>query len=476
MSGFSFKLTKTVEKKVLQDSKIRDDSTKDDKEERDIIKDVSGNKITGTIVKKKEEILVIPMIAKNKWKDRGLKTDDDEPPSKEPKVETMPAEKSEKDMSIMELAAKELVAESRKQMEDWSNADNGPEVDQVPLLLANAVPEGFETDENLDVSLRAEQSSLDDYESIPVDKYGLAMLRGMGWKPGEGIGGFKKQVIATIDPVVRPKGLGLGASRPKKQKDQEVKEGEEKLSLKRGAFVLIDSGNKAGLYGEIEGLDEENARLVIKLVLGGEKVSVSENIIKLVTKQEFKEWGKIVNKEKFKKYKADQDSKKGRELSPEQDVMVIDDKLPSRKKEKRRSSSRDSSPEVKRVKVEKRTWVRPDLRVRCIDKKYKGGKYFNEKLIVVDVVTNNSCDCRTEEGKMVQGLRTDKLETVIPRDIGGRVQIIEGKFKNEIAELLDKDKSKCRANVRLVISGKVLLKDYEDICSYTGTTEEYEMD
>jgi len=218
MSGFSFKLTKTVEKKVLQDSKIRDDSTKDDKEERDIIKDVSGNKITGTIVKKKEEILVIPMIAKNKWKDRGLKTDDDEPPSKEPKVQTMPAEKSEKDMSIMELAAKELVAESRKQMEDWSNADNGPEVDQVPLLLANAVPEGFETDENLDVSLRAEQSSLDDYESIPVDKYGLAMLRGMGWKPGEGIGGFKKQVIATIDPVVRPKGLGLGASRPKSRR------------------------------------------------------------------------------------------------------------------------------------------------------------------------------------------------------------------------------------------------------------------
>ena len=91
-------------------------------------------------------------------------------------------------------------------IQDWSNADNGPEVDQVPLLLgrktnysthkikdknmknnlfclsttlfvfnniyflANAVPEGFETDENLDVSLRAEQSSLDDYESIPVDK------------------------------------------------------------------------------------------------------------------------------------------------------------------------------------------------------------------------------------------------------------------------------------------------------------------
>ena len=33
--------------------------------------------------------------------------------------------------------------------------------------------QGFETDENLDVSLRAEQSSLDDYESIPVEKVSL---------------------------------------------------------------------------------------------------------------------------------------------------------------------------------------------------------------------------------------------------------------------------------------------------------------
>ena len=46
----------------------------------------------------------------------------------------------------------------------------------------------------------------------------MAMLRGMGWKADEGIGGFKKQVIKTIDPVVRPKGLGLGATKPKDNK------------------------------------------------------------------------------------------------------------------------------------------------------------------------------------------------------------------------------------------------------------------
>ena len=32
------------------------------------------------------------------------------------------------------------------------------------------------------------------------------------------------------------------------------------MSLKKGAYVQIVSGNKAGLYGEVEGLDEENAR------------------------------------------------------------------------------------------------------------------------------------------------------------------------------------------------------------------------
>ena len=33
-----------------------------------------------------------------------------------------------------------------------------------------------------------------DYEAVPVEAYGLAMLRGMGWKPGKGIGNTFSQV------------------------------------------------------------------------------------------------------------------------------------------------------------------------------------------------------------------------------------------------------------------------------------------
>jgi len=37
----------------------------------------------------------------------------------------------------------------------------------------NAVPEGFENEETLDVSLRAEQSTLEDYDNIPVEKVNI---------------------------------------------------------------------------------------------------------------------------------------------------------------------------------------------------------------------------------------------------------------------------------------------------------------
>merc|ERR1719447_1322254 len=130
---------------------------------------------------------------------------------------------------------------------------------------------------------------MDDYDNVPIEQFGMAMLRGMGWKEGQGIGGFKNEVVPIFDSQVRPKGLGLGATRKNNDKQTVVKEGEEKLELKKGAFVKIESGVKKGLYGEIEGLDEENARVIIKLAVNKDVTSVSENSIQLVTKSEFKD-------------------------------------------------------------------------------------------------------------------------------------------------------------------------------------------
>ncbi|KAK9467814.1 DExH-box splicing factor binding site-domain-containing protein [Lipomyces arxii] len=45
-----------------------------------------------------------------------------------------------------------------------------------------------------DVESRPDEPTLEDYEHVPVEEFGLALLRGMGWKEGEGIGRNRKRV------------------------------------------------------------------------------------------------------------------------------------------------------------------------------------------------------------------------------------------------------------------------------------------
>merc|ERR550519_1990461 len=100
-------------------------------------------------------------------------------------------------------------------------------------------------------------------------------------------------------------------------------------------------------------------------------------------------------------YKAKERTKK--EEEEEEEVKIVNEKRRKEKKHKR-SRSRSHSPKVKKSKTVK-TWVRPELRVRCVDKK---SSYYKDKLVVVDVVTASTCDCRTQKGRLVEGVRTDR--------------------------------------------------------------------
>lgn len=57
-----------------------------------------------------------------------------------------------------------------------------------------------------DVLTRPEESTMDDYANTPVEAFGEALLRGMGWNPGASTG----QGVHV--PKRRPAGLGLGAT------------------------------------------------------------------------------------------------------------------------------------------------------------------------------------------------------------------------------------------------------------------------
>lgn len=62
-----------------------------------------------------------------------------------------------------------------------------------------------------DVASRPEMASLEDYAAVPVEEFGAALLRGMGWKEGDEVG--KRRGAASKPRVVekRPAFLGIGA-------------------------------------------------------------------------------------------------------------------------------------------------------------------------------------------------------------------------------------------------------------------------
>ena len=63
----------------------------------------------------------------------------------------------------------------------------------------------------LDVASRPDSASLADYAAVPVEEFGMGLLRGMGWKEGGVIGKRKDQVTKPRDVTRRPALLGLGA-------------------------------------------------------------------------------------------------------------------------------------------------------------------------------------------------------------------------------------------------------------------------
>ncbi|THH10806.1 hypothetical protein EW145_g1066, partial [Phellinidium pouzarii] len=62
-----------------------------------------------------------------------------------------------------------------------------------------------------DVVTRPEQASLEDYTRVPVEQFGIALLRGMGWKPGQAASRKRTGPVEPYLPAARPALLGIGA-------------------------------------------------------------------------------------------------------------------------------------------------------------------------------------------------------------------------------------------------------------------------
>ncbi|XP_051165035.1 G-patch domain and KOW motifs-containing protein isoform X2 [Leptopilina boulardi] len=263
---------------------------------------------------KKDEPLVIPMLGSKTWHDRILnKVNAD---IYEPKVETVTngnaINENIKQEIIDNVNENSAVLETNisQPMEIVIVKQEKPDDESVKTLEEQAAAEILQdlkqeqetTKEISAVPLPADdslvgkqESTLEDYEQIPIDKFGEAMLRGMGWQPGKGIGKNEKIVSAVI-PELRPRGMGLGADKMQIQKQIAASKLAEEGNLKlvKGAFVKIITGKQSGNYGQIEGLDDDGGRLMIKLALGGNIISINESLVHPVTKNEFDKYSKVL--------------------------------------------------------------------------------------------------------------------------------------------------------------------------------------
>lgn len=136
----------------------------------------------------------------------------------------------------------------------------------------------------------------------------------------------------------------------------------------------------------------------------------------------------------------------------------------------------ESTKSIKRFKTEKDKtfrndyWLYRDIVVRIISKKFAGGKYFKRKAVVDKVIDKYTAEVEVldsgpeeKDGGDILRLDQDDLETVIPKETGRKVRILNGKYRGEKARVEELDKKGFQATLRLSVGDKILKGiPYED--------------
>jgi hypothetical protein len=154
-----------------------------------------------------------------------------------------------------------------------------------------------------------------DYDAVPIEEFGAAMLRGMGWKDGEAIGKKRgQQPVVQREIKRRPELLGIGA-KPAKA-----------LGIELGEW-----GKHAKKHERA--IDKAYAPVVLKNKKTGELVTEEELKTKL---KEQAEQGFIIAEEDTKTTERRLEYRSSRSSRRDEH-----DDLPRRDKEKRRNPERD---------------------------------------------------------------------------------------------------------------------------------------
>ncbi|KAL3795157.1 hypothetical protein HJC23_007385 [Cyclotella cryptica] len=155
-----------------------------------------------------------------------------------------------------------------------------------------------------------------------------------------------------------------------------------------------------------------------------------------------------------------------------------DNSKPTQKRRQDDQHNQNNSAGIKKPKSDtnandddnkKDYWLYRDIIVRIISKKLAKGEYYKRKAIVDKVIDKYEAEVevmesrpKAKDGGDILRIDQDDLETVVPKDIGEKVRIVNGRWRGKKARVLKLDKANYKAELRLVEEDRVVVLDYED--------------
>ncbi len=312
------------------------------------------------------------------------------------------------------------------------------------------------------------ESTVEEYQRMPVEAFGEALLRGMGWKEGRGIGRGKKDVDAK-ELVRRADRLGLGAdpAAVNKKEKRFIKPGESRqahqeemvyvdektgvikasrpvgsdaklrkrseMGVVAGKRMYVAGGKHSGFLCEVREVEQADERATVRLIPSMETVKVP-----------FRDLAEV-------------GGRGGRGDAGSDGNGAAEGPAPKKARMKDTASLVPVSSA--------RPWLYPNIRVRIVDKKASNGRYYLKKGTVVDVKTPETCDIFIDDFREVaQDLHQRQLETVVPKVEGSPLLCVSGKWKGRQGTLLRRNKKTDYIACQLEDEEEVLKLHLDDVC------------
>jgi G patch domain and KOW motifs-containing protein len=360
------------------------------------------------------------------------------------------------------------------------------------------------------------EESAEAYHRVPIDQFGAALLRGMGWnEEDEGTSNHGK----IRDVLPRPHRLGLGAipalpealpdqhlpsatgerHRPKSvhqyQRDQRLKGQQASYRVEREQLRAADRQRTLQDGSIVRLLHKDTRARILKLVgvPGLNMVQIQRegdavpSVIKrsemdgLVSREELEQspFRDVLQKDPSES-RTESSSRKSRSTnvnrtSHREDDWNMERKSKSSHSRDERQSTGEKRRSSDRKKVESFTWVIPNIRVRIVTEKL-GRRYYKEKGMVTDVTRESGITVHLMNGEIVQEIPERYLETALPKP-GGNVIVLTdgtGMHKNARGRLLERDSR--TGLVQLYENMDCISVSLDDIAEWCGPLDDDEME